>query len=72
MTLLLQAVDGAVGAAPCPATFHPTGWGVGVPTQYYGNVYFALRGTRRYAHNFPPVKGEQDVNAETAIERSTA
>ena len=72
MTLNLQEVARAVGASAVPESRSVGGWSVDTRTQNSGDVYFALRGGRTYAYNFPAAKSMRDVNAEKAIERSTA
>src|SRR5450755_363962 len=52
MTLNLQEVARAVGAAAHPPPLPVAGWSVDTRTQNPGDVYFALRGPNHDGHNF--------------------
>jgi UDP-N-acetylmuramoyl-tripeptide--D-alanyl-D-alanine ligase len=52
MTLNLQEVARAVGAAERPPPLAVAGWSVDTRTQKPGDVYFALRGPNHDGHNF--------------------
>ena len=54
MTLDLQAVARAIGAAVSPRPVKVTGWSVDTRTQNPGDVYFALRGPNFDGHEFVP------------------
>jgi UDP-N-acetylmuramoyl-tripeptide--D-alanyl-D-alanine ligase len=68
MTLELQAVAQAMGAAGHPQPVKVTGWSVDTRTLIPGDVYFALRGPNFDGHEFIPAaveKGAAAVVAET-------
>jgi UDP-N-acetylmuramoyl-tripeptide--D-alanyl-D-alanine ligase len=68
MTLELQAVAQAMGAAGDPQPVKVTGWSVDTRTLNPGDVYFALRGPNFDGHDFVPAaveKGAAAVVAET-------
>src|ERR1035437_3035559 len=52
MTLNLQDVASAIGAAAHPPPLAVAGWTVDTRTQNPGDVYFALRGPNHDGHNF--------------------
>src|SRR3954451_15135822 len=52
MTLNLQEVARAVGAAEHPPPLPVSGWSVDTRTQNAGDVYFALRGPNHDGHKF--------------------
>src|SRR4029077_5534970 len=52
MTLNLQEVARAVGAAEQPPPLPVAGWSVDTRTQNPGDVYFALRGPNHDGHKF--------------------
>ncbi len=52
MTLNIQEVASAIGAAAHPPPLEVSGWSVDTRTQNPGDVYFALRGPNHDGHNF--------------------
>src|SRR5450759_2529713 len=70
MTLNLQEVARAVGAAAHPPPLPVAGWSVDTRTQNPGDVYFALRGPNHDGHNFLTAaieKGAAAVVVESGI-----
>lgn len=75
MTVNLQEVARAVGAAADPPPQPVCGWSVDTRTQKAGDVYFALRGPNQDGHNFVAAaieKGAAAVVVERAIARGAA
>ncbi len=69
MTLELQAVADAIGAAGDRRPVRVAGWSVDTRTQNRGDVYFALRGPNHDGHNFTGAaikKGASAVVVESA------
>jgi UDP-N-acetylmuramoyl-tripeptide--D-alanyl-D-alanine ligase len=52
MTLEIQKVASAIGAAGAPPAGSASGWSVDTRTQSSGDVYFALRGPNHDGHSF--------------------
>jgi UDP-N-acetylmuramoyl-tripeptide--D-alanyl-D-alanine ligase len=69
MTLNLQEVARAVGAAAHPPPLAVAGWSVDTRTQNPGDVYFALRGPNHDGHNFLTAAVEKGA-AAVVVERS--
>lgn len=69
MTLNLQEVAGAVGAAARPPSRPVGGWSVDTRTQNAGDVYFALRGPNYDGHNFLNAAIEKQA-AAVVVERA--
>jgi UDP-N-acetylmuramoyl-tripeptide--D-alanyl-D-alanine ligase len=70
MTLNLQEVARAVGAAAQPPSLEVSGWSVDTRTQNPGDVYFALRGPNHDGHDFLDAaieKGAAAVVVESGI-----
>lgn len=63
MTLDLQEVARAMGAAGQPRPVKVTGWSVDTRTQNAGEVYFALRGPNFDGHDFVAAAVERDAAA---------
>ena len=63
MTLDLQAVARAIGAAASPRPAKVTGWSVDTRTQNPGDVYFALRGPNFDGNEFVPAAIERGAAA---------
>src|SRR5215813_8947619 len=68
MTLNLQEVAAAIGAAPLAAVQSVAGWSVDTRTQARGDVYFALRGPNFDGHDFVPAAVERGA-AGVVVER---
>lgn len=71
MTLPLQEVARAMGAAGEPSAIHVAGWSVDTRTQNAGDVYFALRGEKQDGHQFVQAAFERGA-AASVVERPTA
>ncbi len=71
MTLNLQEVARAVGAAAQPPPLRVAGWSVDTRTQNPGDVYFALRGPNHDGHNFLAAAIEHGA-AAVVVERTTS
>src|ERR1035437_2405881 len=69
MTLNLQEVARAVGAAAHPPPRAIAGWSVDTRTQNPGDVYFALRGPHHDGHDFLAAATEKGA-AAVVVERS--
>ena len=69
MTLNLQEVARAVGAAAHPPPLAVAGWSVDTRTQNPGDVYFALRGPNHDGHDFLAAAIEKGA-AAVVVERS--
>jgi UDP-N-acetylmuramoyl-tripeptide--D-alanyl-D-alanine ligase len=63
MTLELQDVARAMGAAGTPPSIEVSGWSVDTRTQNPGDVYFALIGPSHDGHAFVPVALKNDATA---------
>src|SRR6516164_2412252 len=63
MTLDLQAVARAIGAAASPRPAKVTGWSVDTRTQNPGDVFFALRGPNFDGNEFVPAAIERGAAA---------
>src|SRR4051812_7294303 len=63
MTLDLQEVARAMGAAGNPCRVKVTGWSVDTRTQNAGDVYFALRGPNFDGHMFADAAREKGAAA---------
>jgi len=75
MTLNLQEVARALGAAANPPARAIAGWSVDTRTQSPGDVYFALRGLNHDGHDFLAAaieKGAAAVVVERAIKKDAA
>ena len=70
MTLNLQEVARAVGAAAHPPPLAVAGWSVDTRTQNPGDVYFALRGPNHDGHNFLEAAIEKGASA-LVVDRAT-
>ena len=70
MTLELQTIAEAIGAAGNPPAAKATGWSVDTRTQNPGDVYFALRGPNHDGHDFVPVAAEKGASA-VIVEHAT-
>ncbi len=70
MTLELQAVARAIGAASRPRPAKVTGWSVDSRTLFPGDVYFALRGPNFDGHEFVPAAIGRGA-AAVVVERQT-
>src|SRR5262249_48479370 len=68
MTLNLQEVAAAMGAAPLPAVQQVSGWSVDTRTQNPRDVYFALHGPNFDGHEFVRAAVERDA-AAVVVER---
>jgi UDP-N-acetylmuramoyl-tripeptide--D-alanyl-D-alanine ligase len=69
MTLEIQKVASALGAAGTPPGGSASGWSVDTRTQNSGDVYFALRGPNHDGHNF--LRDAQEKHAAAlVVERS--
>ncbi len=71
MTLNLQEVARAVGAAAHPPPLPVAGWSVDTRTQNPGDVYFALRGPNHDGHDFLTAAIEKGA-AAVVVERAGA
>jgi UDP-N-acetylmuramoyl-tripeptide--D-alanyl-D-alanine ligase len=69
MTLTLQEVASATGAAGQPPPLTATGWSVDTRTQNRGDVYFALRGPNYDGHDFIAAAIEKGA-AAVVVERA--
>ena len=69
MTLNLQEVARAIGAAADPPPLEVSGWSVDTRTQNPGDVYFALRGPNHDGHDFLAAAIEKGA-AAVVVERS--
>jgi UDP-N-acetylmuramoyl-tripeptide--D-alanyl-D-alanine ligase len=69
MTLEIEAVAQAIGAAGDPPRGKATGWSVDTRTQKPGDVYFALRGPNHDGHNFIAAAIEKRASA-LVVERA--
>jgi UDP-N-acetylmuramoyl-tripeptide--D-alanyl-D-alanine ligase len=63
MTLNLQEVARAIGAAAHPPSLEVSGWSVDTRTQNPGDVYFALRGPNHDGHDFLATAVEKGASA---------
>ena len=63
MTLNLQQVARAIGAAANPPALPVAGWSVDTRTQNPGDVYFALRGPNHDGHDFLAAAAEKGAAA---------
>jgi UDP-N-acetylmuramoyl-tripeptide--D-alanyl-D-alanine ligase len=70
MTLEIQKVASAMGAAGVPPAGTASGWSVDTRTQNTGDVYFALRGPNHDGHGFLGVAQEKGA-AAVVVERSS-
>src|SRR5690242_2224638 len=70
MTLELQTIAEAIGAAGNPPAAKATGWSVDTRTQNPGDVYLALRGPNHDGHDFVPVAAEKGASA-VIVEHAT-
>jgi len=67
MTLNLQEVARAVGAAAHPPPRAIAGWSVDTRTQNPGDVYFALRGPNHDGHDFLAAATEKGAAAVVVL-----
>src|SRR4029077_17837683 len=70
MTLNLQEVARAIGAAEHPPPLPVTGWSVDSRTQNPGDVFFALRGPNHDGHQYVRAAMEKGA-AAAVVERGT-
>ncbi len=63
MTLEIEAVALAIGAAGEPAPVKATGWSVDTRTQNVGDVYFALHGPNHDGHDYIAAAIEKSASA---------
>lgn len=70
MTLEIQKVASAMGAAGAAPAGSASGWSVDTRTQNPGDVYFALRGPNHDGHDYLAAARERGASA-AVVERST-